>query len=241
MEINKNTNGWAAFANQRKHIAELEIENQKLRSFIEQKYGKRCVIVVSKDTDDVIVFSKKEHELLIKHHTKNEQSLEIPNGVNNTFITEDKIILQTETSYSSPISNNNTKTTLSATITPDNTKTTLSATITPDNKRTRDMTTNPRLNYRDWSKQWNKNTRIRYVVSNNPISYYKWVNKQYDKSKLFIENSWDSYSSWIVATSCSIKMGSSLKSAYVVCEYYNEATSTWINMNDVAIYGNKLN
>ena len=146
MEINKNTNGWAAFANQRKHIAELEIENQKLRSFIEQKYGKRCVIVVSKDTDDVIVFPKKEHELLIKHHTKNEQSLEIPNGVNNTFITEDKIILQTETSYSSSISNNNTKTTLSAT-------------ITPDNKRTRDMTSNPRLKCRDWSKQWNKNTK----------------------------------------------------------------------------------
>lgn len=245
MEINKNTTtaAWGAWTNQRQRVAELEIENQKLRKYIEQQYGKqygkRCVITVSNDTDDVIVLSTKEHELLIKHHTKNEQSLETPNSVNNIFITENNINLQTETSHNAP-----------------------SATITQDNKRPRDTSNKPRIDFRQWSKQWNKNTRIRHIVSGttfevvadicanklihqgiNKISYYKYDvdNNRYDKSKLIVENSWDTYSSWVAATCCSVGMGSSSKSAYKVCEYYNEATNAWINMDDVAISGNKLN
>ena len=245
MEINKNTTtaGWGAYTNQRQRADELEIENKKLRDYIEQQYGKqygkRCVITVSKDTDDVITMSTKEHELLIKHPIKNEQSLEIPNSINNTFITENNINLQTETSNNAP-----------------------SATIIQDNKRTRDMSSKPRLKPTEWSKQWNKNTRIRYVASGttfevvadiranklihqgiNKISYYKYDNdnNRYDKSKLIIENSWNTYSSWVVATCCSVGIGSSKKSVFKVCEYYNEATNSWINMDNVAIVGNKLN
>jgi hypothetical protein len=245
MEINKKTTtaGWGAFTNQRQRVAELEIENQKLRDYIKYQYGiqygKQCVITVSKDTDDVITMSTKEHELLIKHPIKNEQSLEIPNSVNNTFITENNINLQTETSHNA-----------------------MSVTIIKDNKRTRDMSSKPRLKATEWSKQWNKNTRIRYVASGttfevvadiranklihqgiNKISYYKYDNdnNRYDESKLIIENSWNTYSRWIVATGCSIKKGSTSRNAYDVCEYYNEATNAWIKMDDVAIVGNKLN
>lgn len=245
MEINKNTTtaGWGAYTNQRQRADELEIENKKLRDYIEQQYGKqygkRCVITVSKDTDDVITMSTKEHELLIKHPIKNEQSLEIPNSVNNTFITENNINLQTETSHNA-----------------------MSVTIIKDNKRTRDTSSKPRLKATEWSKQWNKNTRIRYVASGttfevvadirtnklihqgiNKISYYKYDNdnNRYDESKLIIKNSWNTYSSWIVATGCSIKKGSTSRNAYDVCEYYNEATNAWIKMDDVAIVGNKLN
>jgi hypothetical protein len=48
MEINKKTTtaGWGAFTNQRQRVAELEIENQKLRKYIEQQYGKQLQVTL---------------------------------------------------------------------------------------------------------------------------------------------------------------------------------------------------